>query len=61
MDNQEFDIYSLKDNRNIKASGVSNKSFNKTDIIHRLQQTEKRTTQQTVSENQQVETGEERA
>ena len=42
MEPEEFDIYSLKDTRNLKAKGVSNKSNNAKDIARRTRQAEKR-------------------
>lgn len=42
---EEFDIYSIKDNRNLRAKGVSNKSNNAREVARRAKQTEKRANQ----------------
>jgi hypothetical protein len=45
MEPEEFDIESLRDTRNLKAKGISNKSNNIKDVARRTRQSEKRAKQ----------------
>jgi hypothetical protein len=45
MEPGEFDIESLRDTRNLKAKGISNKSNNAKYVVRRTRQSEKRAQQ----------------
>lgn len=42
---EDFDIYTIKDNRNLKAKGINGKNNSAKEVARRAKQTEKRSNQ----------------